>query len=98
MGSIALFNTTDNLYSTTQTTTDSAAQKATTTQAAATTQEDSVKLSSEALAKSLYKQGQSVSAIAASLGTDTKTVDNYLGLTLEKEIEKTLEATLSAKV
>lgn len=97
MASISLFNTVDNLYSTTQTATDNTAQTAAATQTAATSQEDSVKLSTEAQAKSLYKQGQSVSTIAASLGTDTKTVNNYLGLTLQKEIEKTIEATLSVK-
>jgi DNA-binding CsgD family transcriptional regulator len=96
MASISLLNTVDNLYSTTQTATDNTAQPAAATQVAATSQEDSVKLSTEAQAKSLYKQGQSVSTIAASLGTDTKTVNNLLGITLQKAIEKTLETTLKA--
>jgi hypothetical protein len=98
MGSISLFNTVDNLYNTTQTTTDNTAQKTAATQPEATTsQDDSVKLSTAAQAKSLYKQGQSVSTIAASLGTDTKTVNSLLGISLQKAIEKTLETTLSAK-
>jgi len=97
MGSISLINTVDNLYNTAQTTTDNSAQAAAAKQTATASQEDSVKLSAEAQAKSLYKQGQSVSTIASTLGTDTKTVNNYLGLTLEKEIEQTLQSTLSAK-
>ena len=97
MASISLFNTVDNLYNTTQPATDNTAQTSAVAPAATTSEEDSVKLSAEAEAKSMYKQGQSVSNIAASLGTDSKTINNYLGLTLEKEIEKTLEATLSAK-
>jgi hypothetical protein len=97
MGSISLFNTVDNLYNTTQPTTDNTAQKTAATQPDATaSQEDSVKLSTTAQAKSMYKQGQSVANIAASLGTDTKTVNNLLGITLEKAIEKTLETTLKA--
>jgi DNA-binding ferritin-like protein len=97
MGSISLFNTVDNLYNTTQTTTDNTAQKTAATQPdAKTSQDDSVKLSTTAQAKSMYKQGQNVATIAASLGTDTKTVNNILGITLEKAIEKTLETTLKA--
>lgn len=95
MASIALFNSTESLYNTTQTTAN-AAQASTTTQTTSSDQEDSVKLSTEAQAKMLYKQGQSVSTIAASLGTDTKTVNNYLGITLEKTIEKTLQETESS--
>jgi len=72
------------------------AQAAAAKQTATASQEDSVKLSAEAQAKSLYKQGQSVSTIASTLGTDTKTVNNLLGITLEKAIEKTLETTLKA--
>ena len=75
MGSIALFNTTANLYGTTQTTANNSTQSATTTQAAATSsdQDDTVKLSTTAQAKMLYKQGEGVSTIASALGTDTKT-------------------------
>jgi len=97
MGSISLFNTVDNLYNTMQTTADNTAQKTAATQPGdKTSEDDSVKLSTTAQAKSMYKQGQSVSTIAASLGTDTKTVNNLLGITLEKAIEKTLETTLKA--
>jgi hypothetical protein len=92
MGSISLFNTVDNLYNTMQTTADNTA----TQPGDKTSEDDSVKLSTTAQAKSMYKQGQSVSTIAASLGTDTKTVNNLLGITLEKAIEKTLETTLKA--
>jgi DNA-binding NarL/FixJ family response regulator len=95
MSSISLFNT-SSLYSTTQTATTSAPQTAAATPATTTSQEDTVKLSATAQAKQLYHQGQGVSTIAASLGTDTKTVNNYLGITLEKEIAQTLEATLKA--
>jgi DNA-binding NarL/FixJ family response regulator len=100
MATIGVFSSASNLYSTSSlynTTQATAAPQAAATQAATASQEDSVKLSSEAQAKLLYKQGQSVSNIASSLGTDTKTVNNYLGITLDKEIEKTLESTLSAK-
>ena len=100
MGSISLFNTVDNLYNTTQTSTDNTAQTSAGAKVAATSQttsqDDSVKLSTQAQAKSLYKEGQSVSTIASSLGTDTKTINNYLGITLQKEIEQTLQSTLSA--
>ena len=98
MGSIALFNTTANLYGTTQTTANNSTQSATTTQAAATSsdQDDTVKLSTTAQAKMLYKQGEGVSTIASALGTDTKTINSLLGITLQKAIEKTLETTLSA--
>jgi hypothetical protein len=94
MASIGMIISTSGLYNTTQT---SAATKTETTAATTTAQDDTVKLSAAAEAKMLYKQGQGVSTIAASLGTDAKTVDSYLGLTLEKAIEKTLETTLSAK-
>ena len=109
MATIGVFSSASNpystssLYNTTQTaaaaqsSTTTATQAAAATQASAASQEDSVKLSSEAQAKMLYKQGQSVANIASSLGTDTKTVNNYLGITLEKEIEKTLETPLTAK-
>jgi DNA-binding NarL/FixJ family response regulator len=108
MATIGVFSSASNPYSTSSlyntTQTVAAAQSSTTTvaqtaptQTSAAFQEDSVKLSSAAQAKMLYKQGQSVANIASSLGTDSKTVDNYLGLTLEKEIEKTLASTLSAK-
>jgi len=31
------------------------------------------------------------------MGTSTKTINDYLGITLEKELEKTLQETESAK-
>lgn len=66
-------------------------------QASTAAKEDSVRLSEAAQAKLLYTQGQSVATIASSLGTTSKAIDNDLGITLEKAIEKTLEETLSAK-
>jgi hypothetical protein len=98
MSSVSLFTTSD-LYSTTATT--SSTQKNAETEAATTSQtsdqEDTVKISTAAQAKLLYKEGQGVSTIAATLGTDAKTINDDLGLTLEKTIEKTLESTVSAK-
>lgn len=72
-------------------------QQTVSNQQATGTSQDTVKLSAEAEAKLLYHQGQNVNTIAASLGTTSKTVDDYLGLTLEKEIEQTLQSTLKAK-
>jgi hypothetical protein len=58
--------------------------------------EDSVKLSDAAQAKALYHEGQSVTAIAASLGTTAKQVNDYLGIALEEELAQALQATLKA--
>jgi hypothetical protein len=94
---------TSGLYDTTQTTLSSQpqAQAASNTANAATTgatsKEDTVKLSTAGQAKLLHQQGQSVNAIAASLGTDTKAINNYLGITLDKALEQAIAATLSAK-
>ncbi|MDR3775349.1 MAG: hypothetical protein P4K97_00515 [Terracidiphilus sp.] len=68
----------------------------TTTTTATTAQEDSVKISAAAQAKLLHQQGQSVTVIAAALGTTTKAVDGYLGITLTQALEKTLQATEAA--
>lgn len=62
----------------------------------AAAQDDSVKLSETAQAKLLHQQGQSVSAIAASLGTSTKAIDEDLGITLSEAMQKTLEETTTA--
>lgn len=64
--------------------------------ATSNSQNDTVKLSEAAQAKLLYSQGQGVSTIAKTLGTTTKEVNNDLGITLEKELEQTLEKTESA--
>jgi DNA-binding NarL/FixJ family response regulator len=45
------------------------------------TTEDTVKLSTAAQAVALYRQGNSVQQIAASLGLTTKAVDSYLDIT-----------------
>jgi hypothetical protein len=103
MASIALFGATNDTSSITLTGSTTQTQANTTTQAQANTatqstaSEDTVKLSAEAQAKLLRKQGESVSVIASTLGTDTKTVDNYLNIAQEEELEKTLEETLTAK-
>jgi hypothetical protein len=44
-------------------------------------QQDQVKLSPAAQAKSLYQQGESVKEIAQNLGCTTQDVDTYLGVT-----------------
>jgi DNA-binding NarL/FixJ family response regulator len=73
-----------------------AADKIAATTQTASEQQDSVKLSAKAQAKLLHQEGQSVSAIAASLGISVKTVDSYLGITLTSTIEDTLQETESA--
>ena len=44
--------------------------------------EDTVKLSAAAQAKLMHRQGQSPALIAATLGTDVKSIDGYLGITI----------------
>ncbi len=100
MASIALWNTTSNLSGAVQTAQAAPAQTnaaASTAAQAATSQEDTVKLSAAAQAKLLHQQGQSISTIASSLGTTTKAVDSYLGITVEQAIEQTLQSTSAAK-
>ena len=96
MASIGIITSTSDLYNTTQPSAATKADRAAIPQTTATSQEDTVKLSAQAQAKLLHSEGQSVSTIAASLGTDAKTVDNYLGVTLTKELTKELEATEAA--
>jgi hypothetical protein len=55
-------------------------------------QRDTVKLSAAAQAKLLHRQGQTVGNIAAALGTDAKTIDGYLGVTVNAGLEKALQA------
>jgi len=96
MSSISLFGSLSNVQSTTLTnaSTQAPSQATTSTVATTTSQEDTVKLSETAQAKMLYKQGQSVSIIASTLGTTAKEINNDLGITLEKEIAQTLQSTL----
>ena len=101
MSSIAIFDATSNsnsVYSTTQATPVGAKQEVTATNPAATTsKEDTVTLSAAAQAKVLHQSGQSVASIASSLGTDTKTVDEYLGITVTNAINEALKAATAAK-
>jgi hypothetical protein len=81
-----------NSTSTTSTTSTTGTAQATTQ----TASQDTVKLSPQAQAKSLYHQGQSVATIASTLGTTSKQVDDYLGITLQQELQQTLQATQAA--
>jgi hypothetical protein len=47
-----------------------------------TPEEDTVKLSAAAQAETMHQAGQTISAIASSLGTNVSTVDSYLGITV----------------
>jgi hypothetical protein len=103
MASISLLNS-NSLLGTMQSTSTSTIPAANTsgqpktasTTAAANSQSDTVTLSEAGKAKLLHSQGQGVSNIANSLGTTTKEIDSDLGITLEKELEKTLQETESA--
>ena len=97
MGSVSLFSS-DSYSSLSLNSTDSTQQSQQSAQQAqqvtqTSSDEDSVKLSAAAQAKMMYKQGQSVSTIAHSMGTTTKAIDDILGITLEKALEKTLQET-----
>lgn len=100
MSSIAIFDATSNsnsVYSTTQATPAGAKQEVTTTTPATTTsKEDTVTLSVAAQAKALHQSGQSVASIASALGTDTKTVDSYLGIAVTDAINEALKAATAA--
>jgi hypothetical protein len=50
------------------------------TEPAPAAEEDTVKLSAAAQAETMHQAGQSISAIASSLGINTSTVDSYLGI------------------
>jgi len=101
MASILLFNS-DTLLGTMQSTGSMPAAntsnqpKTASTTATPNSQSDTVKLSEAAQAKLLHSQGKSVSNIANSLGTTTKEINSVLGITLEKELEQTLQQTESA--
>ena len=101
MSSIAIFDATSNsnsVYSTTQAAPVGVKQEvATTTPAATTSKGDTVTLSAAAQAKVLHQSGQSVASIASALGTDTKTVDDYLGITVTNAINEALKAATAAK-
>jgi hypothetical protein len=85
MASISFPTTASNMPGRTQV--DSAAKAAaiqteqpTTATATAPATTDTVQISDAAQAKSMHDAGQSVSAIASSLGTSVSTVDSYLGI------------------
>jgi hypothetical protein len=99
MATVSFINNTDNSYDTAQATSTSATHEAakttqasTTTQADTTSQADTVKISAAAQARVLRQAGQSVASIASALGTDTKTVDDYLGIAVTKAIDQALQA------
>jgi hypothetical protein len=101
MSSIQIFDATsntNNVYNTTQATSASAVQQATTpttstpTPAATTSKGDTVTLSAAAQARVLHQSGQSIASIASALGTDTKTVDSYLGITVTAAVNQALQA------
>jgi hypothetical protein len=105
MGSVSLFNSSFSLSSSLsdpsfygkQTAQQAEPTPQTTSKSASSSSQDSgtVKLSTEAQAKMLYKQGESVSTIAASLGATTKDVDNYLNITADEELEKAMQETIA---
>jgi hypothetical protein len=97
--SFAIYSTTDTTQlqaAASTTSSSSSAQQTKTNTQAAQSQDDTVKLSETAQAKLLHQQGQSVSAIASTLGTTTKAINEDLGITLEETIAKTLQETVSA--
>ena len=89
------------MYNTTEANPAGATQKVTApTPAATTSKGDTVTLSVAAQAKVLHQSGQSIASIASALGTDTKTVDSYLGITVTEALNEALkaaEATTTAK-
>jgi hypothetical protein len=97
MSSISTFNATSNtnsVYNTTKAPPAGTKQEATTAApAAATAKEDTVTLSMAAQAKVLHQSGKSVASIASALGTDTKTVDGYLGIKVTEALNEALKAT-----
>ncbi|MDR3724197.1 MAG: hypothetical protein P4K83_06880 [Terracidiphilus sp.] len=95
MGTVSLFTSSTSSYSSLSNTT-SAQQKTQQAETQSSDQQDTVKLSETAQAKMLYKQGQSVSTIAASLGTSASAINADLGLTLEKALTKAIESSVQA--
>jgi uncharacterized FlaG/YvyC family protein len=95
MGSVTLFSS-SNIWPSTSSTQTTVQAQATTTTNNSTAQSDSVRLSETARAKLLHSQGEAVQAIASSLGTTSKEIDNDLGITLDEELQKVLQETESA--
>ncbi|MGB7546130.1 MAG: hypothetical protein WBM14_00140 [Terracidiphilus sp.] len=67
-------------------------QAETTVKAPVVLKADTVKLSLAAQAKLMHRQGQSLTLIAAALGTDVKSVDGYLGIKVAVQVSATPEA------
>jgi hypothetical protein len=80
MASISFPTTTSNISDRTQIDSNTKAAAVQAEQTTTTSTKDTVEISTAAQAKLLHQQGQSVSSIASALGTDTKTVDGYLGI------------------
>lgn len=97
MGSVSLYSSSASLSNALQYSTQTTQQTEQTTQAAVNSTQDTVKISDSAQAKLLYRQGESVKSIAAALGTTTKTVDEYLNIAEQKELQEAVSAALSAK-
>lgn len=98
MASISFPTTASNMPDRTQV--DSAAKTtATQTEQPTTTTastKDTVQISAAAQAKLLHQAGQSVKSIASALGTDTKTVDDYLGIATTEALTAALKSAESA--
>lgn len=100
MASISFPTTASNMPNRTQV--DSAAKTAVvqteqpTKTTATTASDDSVQISAAAQAKLLHQSGQSVTSIASALGTDTKTVDDYLGIATTEALTAALKSAESA--
>jgi hypothetical protein len=87
MASISFPTTTGNMPDRTQIDSATKAVEVQAEQTAQTTTasapQDTVRISDAAQARLLHQQGLSVSSIASALGTDSKTVDSYLGITTQ---------------
>jgi hypothetical protein len=95
MGTVSLFTSSTSSYSSLSNTT-SAEQKTQQVETKSSDQQDTVKLSETAQAKLLYKQGQSVSTIASTLGTSASAINADLGITLQKAVEKAIESEVTS--
>ncbi len=82
VSSISFYSTSDTTDTSASTQRAQTAQKAAeAAQTAALSEAATVKLTAAAQARLLKLQGESVAQIATALATDTKTIDQYLGIT-----------------
>lgn len=89
----ALTSSTSESYFASPFTTTTTGTTQTTTQTQTQTQaqtQDTVQISTEAQAKQLHSQGQSVQAIANDLGTTVAQVNDYLGITVDNAIAQAI--------